>query len=261
MRKTWILALVSLLTIFALAACGDKEETEKDADKNDDQDSSVEDPEEDGEDGEEEMPQADLDGIPDIVVEVNGEEVTKDEFVSMYQQQFQQMIMQAQMSGQDMSDIDQDQLKKETAEVMVGQNLLTQEANKEITDVSEDDINKTIDEILEQAQMESKDELLAAFEEQGLSEDEFMEQVETQFKVDELVNNLGKDIKVTEDEAKEAYDTLKEQQEQVESDEEFPAFDEIKSDLEEQLLAQKKSEETNALVEKLRDEADVTIHL
>lgn len=245
--------IISILAILALAACGDKDEAK---------DNAKDEPEvSDGEGANEEPPEADLDDIPDIVAEVNGEEVVKDDFVNAYQQQFQQLIMQAQMSGQSMNDIDQDQLKEQTLEMIVGQNLLIQEAKNKITDVSDDDINKTIDQLLEDTEMESKEDLLALFEEQGMDEEEFMSQVETQVKVDQLITDISKDIKLTEDEVKESYETLKAQQEQAGSEEEFPEFDEIKSDLEEQLKEQKKGAETNSFVESLREKADVTIHL
>jgi hypothetical protein len=50
--------------------------------------------------GTEESDGPDLEGIPDVVAEVNGEEVTKEEFVPIYEAQFQQAASQAQMTGQ-----------------------------------------------------------------------------------------------------------------------------------------------------------------
>lgn len=239
--------ILSILTIAVLAACGDQDNSNT----NGESDSDVN----------ETLPKADLDGIPDVVIEINGEEILKDEFTGIYEQQFQNQIMQAQMMGQAVDDVDQDQLKLHTAELLVGQNLLIQEANNRITSVSEDDINETIDRLIEQTQMESKEDLLAIFEEQGLDEAEFMSQVETQVKVDQLIVEISKDIELTEKETKEAYETLKAQQEETDSETEFPTYDEIKSNLEAQLKEQKKAQETNALVETLRQNADVTIHL
>lgn len=255
MKKTWTLMIFSILTIAVFTACSDQNNTNGDSEDNSGQNNAAE------ENGNADLPEADLDDIPDVVIEVNGEEILKDEFSSMYEQQFQQQIMQAQMSGQDVSGLDQDELKLQTAEILVGQNLLIQEANNRITDVSEDDINATIDLLLEQTGMESKDDLLAIFEEQGMDENEFNEQVETQVKVDQLIVDISKDIELTEEETKEAYETIKAQQEQTDSEEEFPAFDEIKPALEEQLMEQKKAEETQSFVEILRQDADVIIHL
>ena len=67
----------------------------------------------------------DLEGIPDVVAEVNGEEVTKDEFVVLYEAQFQQATMQAQAGGEEP---DEDALKEQTADNLVDTELLVQEA-------------------------------------------------------------------------------------------------------------------------------------
>lgn len=244
--------LLSMFTIALLAACGGQNNENENAENA---------PENNNEEAGEALPEPNLEGIPDVVIEINGEEILKDEFTSMYEQQFQQQAMQAQMSGQSMDDVDQDQLKEQTAELLVDQNLLIQEANNQITDVSEDDINKTVEQLLEQTGMESKDDLLAAFEEQGVDENEFRSQIETQVKVDQLIVKISENIELSEEETKEAYETIKTQQEEAESDEEFPEFDDIKSDLEEQLMEQKRAEETQTFVETLRKDADVTIHL
>lgn len=77
LRKKWLLMLSLVLTVGMLAACGDKDNAEEDTDNNDNEQA--------------EMPEPDLEGIPDIVAEVNDGEVTKEDFEGMYQQQFQQM--------------------------------------------------------------------------------------------------------------------------------------------------------------------------
>lgn len=294
MRKTWILMVLSILTIGVLVACGDNNNNDDNADNNNqennyeensndengNQDNADNNNNNEGNDNEnnagdngdnaeangdlgfeEDMPEADLEGIPDIVAEINGEEITKDDFESIYEQQFQQQAMQAQMSGQSMDDIDQNDLKEQIAEAMVNQELLTQEANEKFSEVTDEDIDETINDLVEQNGMESKDDLLEAFEEQGIDEEELMSEVETQVKIDKLIADITKDIEITEDETKEAYETIKSQQEQADSEEEFPEFEDIKPDLEEQLKEQKSSEETESFVEKLREDAEVTINL
>src|SRR5690625_3863626 len=123
MRKTWILMALSILTIGMLVACGDNNNNDDNADNNNQENNSEENCNDEngnqdnadnnnnnegndnennaGDNGdnaeangdlcfEEDMPEADLDGIPDIVAEINGEEITKDDFESIYEQQFQQ---------------------------------------------------------------------------------------------------------------------------------------------------------------------------
>src|SRR5690606_32806683 len=94
-----------------------------------------------------EMPEPDLEGVPDLVAEVNGEEIKKEEFESAYVGQFQQMAMQAQMSGQE---VDQDQLKTQIAESLVGQRLLMQETDNRSIEASDEEIDNTLTSIAEQ---------------------------------------------------------------------------------------------------------------
>src|SRR5699024_9438089 len=110
---------------------------------------------------------------------------------------------------------------------------------------------------VEQNGMESKDELVEALEEQGMDEDEFMEQIETQVRVDKLLEEESGDLEPSEDEVKEAYEDMKKQQEEADSDEDVPEFDEMKD----QLKQQNQQEVTEDLVAKLREDADVKIHL
>src|SRR5699024_8510924 len=244
LRKKWLFMLSLVLIIGVLAACGDDNNEDK---ANDEQ---------------AEMPEPDLEGIPDIVADVNDGEVTKEDFEATYQQQFQQMAMQAQMYGQNMDEIDQDELKEQTADGLVGQELLMQEANDRVSDISDDDIEETIDQVVEQNGMESKDELLDALkEQQDMDEDEFMEQIETQVRVDKLLEEESGDLDPTEDEVKEAYEDMKKQQEEADSDEDVPEFDEMEDQLKEQLKQQNQQEVTEDLVAKLREDADVKIHL
>ena len=73
--------------------------------------------------GDQQMPEADVSDVPDVVAEVNGEEVTKDEFVQTYESQFQQLMMQQQQSGAG-TEVDQDELKSQVAEQLVNNELL-----------------------------------------------------------------------------------------------------------------------------------------
>lgn len=244
----------------ALAACGDEAAEETNTEETpqeevapdeeaatDEESESVEQPE---------MPEPDLADVPEVVAEVNGEEITKEEFESAYTGQFQQMAMQAQLSGQE---VDQAQLKEQVAESLVAQELLVQETeNQEIT-ASEEQINTTLEELAQQNGLESSEAFLAALEEQGISEEEVMTQVETQVKVEQLLSETG-EIDVTDEELQTFYDEAVAQQEEA-GGEELPAFEEVKPQLEQQVRLQKESEATQALVEQLREEAEVTINL
>ncbi|WP_010529310.1 SurA N-terminal domain-containing protein [Lentibacillus jeotgali] len=216
--------------------------------------------------GQQEMPQPDLEGVPDVVAKVNGEEITKKEFESTYKGQFQRMAMQSQMSGQK---LDQDKLKKQTAEGMVGSELLIQEVNNRDYEASQKEVDETLNELAKQNQLGSKDEFLSALKEQGMKEDEIMSQVETQVKVDKLISEESGSTEPTEKELKQAYDQFKSQREQMSQNGngngngggDIPSYEEMKSDLKTQVQRQKEMEAQQKIIDQLREKADVTINI
>lgn len=262
LNKKWLLSLSLAVLMAVMAACGDTDESAED--NNEDSEAQEEEQEEpaEGSEAAPEMPEPDLEGIPDVVAEVNGEEISREEFETTYQGQFQQASMQSQMTGQE---VDQDQLKGQVAESMIGSELLVQEANNSDYDASEEEIDKTLDELVEMNQLESQDEFMTAMEEQGMAEEELMSQLELQVKVDKLIADEAGDMEPTEEELQELYDQFSAQQEQMGGEDgeeaEVPSFEEMKPDLEQQLKNQKEAEASQTLVEKLREDADVTNNL
>lgn len=204
-----------------------------------------------------EMPEPDLEDVPDVVAEVNGEEITKEEFEQVYTLQFQQMAMQQQMSGEE---VDQDQLKEQVVELMIDQKLLLQEAENSDISVPEEEVNETIDQLVERNGLESQDEFFAALEEQGMSEEEVRSQLETELKANKLIAEEAGDIEPTEEELQTMYDEMTRQQEES-GEGEVPSFEDIRPQLEDQVKMTKEGEAAQDLVEELREDADVTIHL
>jgi parvulin-like peptidyl-prolyl isomerase len=202
-------------------------------------------------------PEPDLEGIPDVVAEVDGVEIGKDEFVAAYEGSFQQQASQAQMSGQP---IDQDALKKQTAQGLVSRYLLTAEAADRGIEASESEVDKTLEELAEQNKMSQK-KFLAALEEQGMSEDEVRSQVESQVEVDGLVADEAGTIKASEAEMRQAYDAAKAQQQSAGGGQQLPPYKKVKDQLAEQVKSQKETAVTQKLEKQLRKKADITIHL
>ncbi|MGM0896346.1 MAG: SurA N-terminal domain-containing protein [Bacillota bacterium] len=256
MIKKWFLGLSLGTSLIVLSACGGADESAENENAQPETEEQAPSGEESA--GQPEMPEPDLEGIPEVVAQINGEEVSKEEFEAAYTGQFQQAAMQAQMSGQE---IDQNQLKNQLAESMVGQELLIQEANNQELTASDEEVDETLEQLAQQNGLESKDEFLSALNEQGMAEEEVMSQIETQVKVDQLIAESAGDTDPSNEELEAAYEQVKAQQEQMGSEEELPAFEELKPELEEQVKMQKENEATQTLVAELREKADVTINL
>jgi hypothetical protein len=201
----------------------------------------------------------DLEGIPDVVAEVNGEEVTKEEFVPIYEAQFQQAASQAQMTGQAP---DEDALKEQTADNLVSTELLAQEAEERGFSVTEEDVDDELTTLAEENQLGSVDELIAALEKQGATEEQARAQLEQQMVIDLLVADEAGDAEPTEQELRKIYDQAKQQQAQMaEQGQKLPPYAKVKPQLVEQAKSDQQGKVAQTLVDELREDADITINL
>ncbi|GGA66533.1 SurA N-terminal domain-containing protein [Ornithinibacillus halotolerans] len=255
MSKKWLLSISVVMLIFIMAACSDNDSADGENSNTNDANN--------GEVGEQtEAPKPDLENIPDVVAEVNGEEISKEEFESVYQTQFQQVMMQAQFTGQE---VDQDQLKGQIIDALIGQKLVLQEADNRGLEASEEAVNETIDSLVTQNGFETQDELFDAFKVQaGMEKEEVLAEIEMQVKVEKLIASESGDAEPTKEELQEVYDTYVAQLEQVSKEDEeveIPSFEEMEADLINHVKSQKESETYQKLVEKLQEDADITKNL
>ena len=253
-RTRTVLGLVAAGAMLTLSACGggdgDSAGASKEASASDSPSASA-----DASKGAE----PDLEGIPDVVAEVNGEEVTKEEFVPVYESQLQQAAMQSQMSGQAP---DEEALKKQTVDNLVDTELLTQEAESRGIEVSDEDVDAELTDLAKQNQMGSAEELLEAVAKNGLTEEQARAQVETQVLVEQLVADEDGDAEPTDEELRALYAQAKQQQAQSgQKGQKIPPFAQVRSQLAEQAKAEQVGKVAQALVDDLRKDADITINL
>ena len=253
-RTRTVLGVVAAGAMLTLSACGggdsDSAGADKEASASDSPSASA-----DASQGAE----PDLEGIPDVVAEVNGEEVTKEEFVPVYESQFQQAAMQSQMSGQAP---DEEALKKQTVDNLVDTELLTQEAESRGIEVSDEDVDAELTALAKQNQMGSAEELLEAVAKNGLTEEQARSQVETQVLVEQLVADEDGDAEPTDKELRALYAQAKQQQAQSgQKGQAIPPFAKVRSQLVEQAKAEQVGKVAQALVDDLRKDADITINL
>lgn len=205
-------------------------------------------------------PKPDLDGVPEVVAEVNGQEISRDQFVQAYESQFQQAVMQAQSSAQE---VDQGQLRKQVADNLVNTELLVQEADERDIKVSDKEVDRTLKELAAQNGLESVDAFVAAMEQQGMDRDEVESQMQTQVRIERLVSSEAGDVSASEAELRALYDRLVAQQEQAgeQAAQQVPPFAQVRSQLEDQVKAEKESEVAQRLITDLREKADVVVNV
>ena len=247
--KTVVAGVAMSLSLAGLAACGGSDSGAKDADK----------PKASATPAAE---KADLTGIPAVVAVVDGVEIPKDDFVAAYQNQFQQAQQEAQTSGQP---VDQDALKKQTAESLVSNKLLVAEADRRKFTASEADVAKALDDYAKQAGAATTEAYLKTLADQGLDEAMVRSEVGSQLKLDQLLADEAGDKKPTEAELRAIYDQAVAQQAQAGTAEQpaqaIPPFEEVQDELTEQAKSQKQSEAAETLLTKLRKTAKITVNL
>ncbi|RLV56008.1 peptidylprolyl isomerase [Aeromicrobium phragmitis] len=206
-----------------------------------------------------ETTEADLSGIPDVIAVVNGEEIGRDDFVAVYEPQFQQSVA----AGQP---VDQDDLKKQTLDLMVDNALLLQEAEARGFSASEKEIEESLHAFAIDSGMASADEYLAALQEQqGFTKDEVRAQVADGIVIEALVDAEVGDEPIAESELRTLYDQAVAQQEQLGQAHggaaEVPSFEQVRPQLEEAAQSQRERETLMRVVDEAREDAEVEIRL
>jgi uncharacterized coiled-coil protein SlyX len=204
-------------------------------------------------------PGSDLGAVPEVVAEVNGQEIPKSDFVEAYKAQSQQAALQSQTGQQ----VDDQQLRKQVVQGLVSNELLLQEAEKRKITPSDRQIEQTLKELAAQNGLKSADALVAALEKQGMDRKEINAQAATQTKLNQLVAEETGDVSATDKEVRAMYEQLKAQQEQAgaQGGQALPPLAQVRSRLEDQVESQKESEAAGVLLGKLRKKADIVINV
>lgn len=200
------------------------------------------------------MPQPDLKDVPKVVATVNGTTISRGQFSRVYRSQFQQIAMQAQMSGQK---LDQDRLKRQVAENLVGSTLLTQEAQQRGYEPSRGAVDRTLTELAQQNGLTSRKQLMDALTEQGRKKAQIMALAKEQAEVDHLIAQESGGFEPSDKELKQAYQQLRARAQGSKT----PSFQKVRPQLEQQLRAQKKGEAAQQVAQQLRKDATVKINL
>jgi peptidyl-prolyl cis-trans isomerase SurA len=252
-RTRAALGALTAAALLALTACGGGDDSSSDKASS----SSSADPSAGASSGSEGGP--DLSGIPDVVAEVNGAEVTKEEFVPIYEATFQQAAAQAQMGGQEP---DEEALRTQAVDELVDTELLSQEAESRGISVSDEQVDAELDDLAAQNGMKSGDELLAAVEKQGMAPELARDQVATQVMVELLAADEDGSIEPTEKELRARYAQVKQQQAKAgQQGQKVPPYAKVRDQLAEQVKSEQVGTVAGALVQSLRKDADITVNL
>jgi hypothetical protein len=245
--KTIVAGVAMTLSLAGFAACGGGSDDAKDKPKASATPAAA---------------KADLKGIPAVVAVVDDQEITKDEFVTAYQNRFQQATTEAQTSGQP---VDQDALKKQTADGLVSNRLLLAEADRRKLTASDADVDKALAGYAQQSGAASQEAYLKTLADQGLDEAEVRVEVASQLKLDQLLADEAGSKKPTKAELQAIYDQAVAAQAQnggaQDPAQAIPPFEEVQDELKEQARSTKQSAAGEKLLATLREKATITVNL
>lgn len=247
-RTTSALALCAAASLLVLTACGGGDDEEASSAEPTSQASATDEAGEGGVVG----------GIPEVVAEVNGEQVTREEFLLIYEAQLEQATAAAAQGGEQP---DEEALKEQTANNLVDTELLAQEAEARGIEVSAEDVDAELASLAESNQMGSAQEFIDAVEAQGTTEEQVRSQVELQVMVEQLVADEVGPSEPTEEELRAIYAQAKQQAAASGQGQQIPPFAEVRDQIVEQAQTDQVGMVAKDLVEELRKDADITINL
>ena len=146
-----------------------------------------------------------------IVAEVNGEKITKEEYDKYFnsvklslENQYGQDIWNTQYQGKNALDV----LKENVLDYMIMEKLQLQQAKKENITVSEEELNKKVDEEIKKLEdmFGGKDKLDEFFKSQGMTREDYKEGLRKQMIIDKLKDKLTANVTITDQEVRKYYD-------------------------------------------------------
>lgn len=177
---------------------------------------------------------------------VNGETISKGELEARVKQ------VNAQTPG---TSSVTDQQKKQILQEMVDEELLYQEAKKEGVSADNQTIESEYQNTIEQ--FESEEQFQEALQENDLTEESLKKNIERGIVLNEYIKQIQEDsdVEVTEEEIQNFYD------ENIAGEEEAPELEEVKDQIEQQLLQEQTGQITNQKLEELKETADIQTFL
>lgn len=219
--KKYIVGLIFFLVIINLVACSD--------------DNTV------GEKGNQSVEVTEEEKLPadEVVVVVNGEEVTGKTYNLVYTQE---KLYKSQFE----EDIDLEDIKESTINLIIDRQILFQEAKKEGIEITEEQASKELKRIKEESP-ETLETLLAQFQ---ITEEDFKEQLIYELTMFEYMDKVI-EVSVSEEELEEYYKKAKE------GNEDIPEYEEIKHSLRSQLTELKTQEALQTKIDEARENAKI----
>ncbi len=195
----------------------------------------------------------------DAVIRVNNKAVNEREFNAIFKQVEQSQAETVRAGGEELSE---EKLREVAVETAVDQLLLMSFAEKKGVKVTEEDLEKFYNEIISiDSEIETKAQLFDIWEKEGFGKEEMIMQIEVYLMYDKVYNKYSNEVKITEDDIKEAYEEYFSwaMETDFSENEEVESYEEIREDLEVLVHQEKVFKKMEEDLDNFRKESNIEI--
>lgn len=195
-------------------------------------------------------------GSDEVVATVNGKDILKKD----YEVEIENTKTSYEQQGIKFDELEskqKEELEKSVLDQLINTELILQTAKEDGVSVEQDEVDSELDAI--KSQFEEDKQFKEALEKNKLTEEQLGEQVKKQLIITKYIDNNVGELSATDEELQAVYNQYKESAETQEQEPED--FKTMKPQLEQQVLAQKKSKKVNELIEELRKTNEENIEI
>lgn len=190
----------------------------------------------------------------EVVARVNGEEVVRSELDARIAQ-FEQALTAQGQSSQLENEESKAQLENQALSQIIAEKLVLQEAEKENINVSQEEVDTEYQNIV--TTVGGEEALSQRLEELDTTKEDLRENIEQQLITQKYIDNItaNENFEVTDEEVVAFYDEWSAEQEDP------PAFEEVETQVRDQLVSQKENQFISDFIAELRQNANIEILL
>lgn len=179
-----------------------------------------------------------------VVATVNGEEITGSKYNDMYSQ----TLMMFQQNGQDATD--EAMVQEQTLSRLIEQELLIQEVEALGIEAPSSEIDERLEQI--KSQFENEEQFEEQLAQLDLTEQGLEDQLAYEIRVNKYIEQEVPEVEIDENEVQAYYDQLVSQQ-----GEQVPALEEVRDQIEEVLMNQRRQTNFASMIEILKEESEI----
>jgi len=188
---------------------------------------------------------------------VNGEEISKEDFDYTVQRISMNYEQQGLSLEGEQGEAVLEGIREEAIDILVEERILLQEAIKNGHSVTDEEVEEEFESL--KGQFSSQEDFEEILEMNLLTEERLKKMLKTEMHIERFFKEATENVEVSEAESKEAYDRYFEEIQGTEAEEDFPSYEEIKYDLEFEIMQEKQNAEFRTIIETLKADSEINI--